>query len=65
MKLHLKDFDLKHTYVLKKQMTNKNMKNPIIDGMIYKKSQHWNTWELRYAAITKEGFFSYKDETSK
>jgi hypothetical protein len=64
-KLALKEFDFKHTFLLKKQFTNKHIKNPIIEGMIYKQSQYWGTWELRYGAITQEGFFSFKDEGSK
>jgi hypothetical protein len=65
MRLNLSNFDSKNAFVLKKYYTNKNIKNYIIDGMIYKKSQYWNKWELRYVAITQEGLFSYKDENSK
>jgi hypothetical protein len=56
---------VKKPFVPEKKFTNKNIKNPDIDGLIFKKARYWNIWEQRYVAITKDGLFSCKDETSK
>lgn len=63
-KMQMKGCDLQHPYVPKRTNTNVNVKNQLIDGILYKKSQYLGNWELRYIAITPSGLFSFKNETS-
>lgn len=62
-KMNLKGCDLKNPYLPEKVNTNINVKNQLIDGILYKKSQYFGKWELRYIAITSSGLFSFKDQT--
>ena len=61
IKLKQKGFDFSKAYIPEAKFTNKNVKNGLIDGIIYKQSQYLRSWELRYIAITPEGLFSFKD----
>lgn len=61
-KLQSKGFDLNRGFVPENKLKNVNVKNPYIDGVIFKKSQYLGSWELRYIAITPAGLFSFKDE---
>jgi hypothetical protein len=62
-KMRLKGCNLEHPYIPERVKTNVNVKNQLIDGIIYKKSQYFGRWELRYIAITQNGLFSFKDQT--
>lgn len=61
--MQLKGCDLNNSYVPERRFTNPHANSPQIDGIIYKQSQYFKAWELRYVAITPDGLFSYKDET--
>lgn len=61
--MHLKGCDLNNPYLPESVNTNINVKNQLIDGILYKKSQYFGKWELRYIAITASGLFSFKDQT--
>ena len=61
--MRLKGCDLNNPYLPEKVNTNINVKNQFIDGILYKKSQYFGKWELRYIAITASGLFSFKDQT--
>ncbi len=60
-RLRLTDCDLNNPYIPECTFVNKNVKNSIVHGIIFKQSQFFKTWELRFVAITPEGLFSYKD----
>jgi hypothetical protein len=57
----MKGCDLNRPKIPERAKTNVNVKNQLIDGMIYKKSQYLGNWELRYVAITPNGLFSFKN----
>jgi hypothetical protein len=62
LKISLKDCDLNRSYISDRKFSNASIKNSYMDGIIYKRSQVFKNWELRYIVINAEGLFSYKDE---
>ncbi len=61
-KLRFNDYDLNNPYIPQSTFANKNIKNSIVQGIIFKQSQYLKTWELRFVAITPDGLFSFKDQ---
>lgn len=63
-KMLLRGCDLNNPFVPERTKTNVNVKEQLIDGILFKRSQYLGNWELRYVAITPNGLFSFKNETS-